>query len=303
MLPINTESLTGSGEHARHALLATHYSMDALVNYYDGKTRAILERYGPGPRVHYHTGLMDEPPCPGLSPENYRTQLVASQERMLRYASRTWLMKTVPLNDLLDVGCGLGGGAIWLAQEYGARVTGVTIAPSHLSLINRFVMEAGVESLVKPLVCDALTVPGKDCFDAAFAIDSSSSFERGPWFHRLHELLHSGGRVFIFDCFLGRPEYEEPFNRHWCARIGSVSEYVRAAREAGFKLDVIEDVSRQARHFWTTTLALMRAEAHKMRLSFSETKKLEDSLSIHSLVRKGLDDGGLSHLLLSFAKA
>jgi len=229
-------------------------------------------------------------------------QLVASQERMLRYASQTWQMKTASLSDLLDVGCGLGGGAIWLAQEFGARVTAVTIASSHLSLITKFAAEAGVDSLVCPLVCDALEVPGGNCFDAAFAIDSSSSFERRPWFHRLRELLRVGGHVFIFDCFLGRSEYEEPFNRHWCARIGSVSEYVRAASEAGFKLVTIEDVSRQARHFWTTTLALMGARAHGAQRSFSQTRKLEESLRIHSLVRKGLDNGGLSHLLLSFAK-
>ena len=303
VLSINSASLPGLGEHVRHSPLVPHQSMDALVKYYDGKTRAILEKYGPGPRVHYHTGLMDEPPCPGLSPEKYRTQLVASQERMLRYASETWQLQPIQSSDVLDVGCGLGGGAIWLAQEYGTRVTGVTIASSHLSLIKRFAAEAGVESLVRPMVCDALTVPGKDCFDAAFAIDSSSSFERGPWFQRLHKLLRSGGRVFIFDCFLGRPEYEEPFNRHWCARIGSVSEYVRAAREAGFKLELIEDVSRQARHFWATTLAMMRAEAYDARRNCIETRKLEESLSIHGLVRKGLDDGGLSHLLLSFTKA
>jgi tocopherol O-methyltransferase len=302
---MNTESLHAPRleEHLEHAPLVPHVSTDALVKYYDSKTRAILERYGPGPRVHYHTGLMDEPPCPGLSAEKYRMQLVASQERMLLYASETWQLQTARFGDVLDVGCGLGGGAIWLAQEYGTRVTGVTIASSHLSLIKRFAAEAGVESLVRPMVCDALTVPGKDCFDAAFAIDSSSSFERGPWFQRLHKLLRSGGRVFIFDCFLGRPEYEDPFNRHWCARIGSVSEYVRAAREAGFKLELIEDVSRQARHFWTTTLAMMRAGVHDASRGFSETRKLEESLSIHGLVRKGLDDGGLSHLLLSFAKA
>jgi tocopherol O-methyltransferase len=115
--------------------------------------------------------------------------------------------------------------------------------------------------------------------------------------------LRLGGRVFIFDCFLGRPKYEERFNRHWCARIGSVGEYVRAADEAGLKLEALEDVSHQARHFWTTTLALMRAEAREVRLSVCETRKLDESLSIHNLVRKGLDDGGLSHLLLSFAKA
>jgi SAM-dependent methyltransferase len=305
MLPINSESLPAlrPGKCARRATLADHASADALVKYYDGKTQAILDRYGPGPRVHYHTGLMDGPPSPGLRPEQYREQLVASQEWMLRYASQAWRLRTIPFSEVLDVGCGLGGGAIWLAQEFGALVTGVTIAATHVSMINRFAAEAGVSSLVRPLVCDALTVPGENCFDMALAIDSSSSFDRRPWFHRLHKLLRAAGRVFIFDCFLGRPEYEEPFNRHWCARIGSVGEYARAAREAGFRLEAFEDVSRQARHFWSTTIALIRAEARDARPGCSEGRTLEESLSIHDLVRKGLDDGGLTHMLLSFRKA
>jgi hypothetical protein len=48
---------------------------------------------------------------------------------------------------------------------------------------------------------------------------------------------------------------------------------------------------------------MMRAEAYDARRNCIETRKLEESLSIHGLVRKGLDDGGLSHLLLSFTKA
>mgnify|MGYP001145371246 CR=1 FL=1 len=31
-----------------------------VAAYYDNKTEGILSRYGPGPRVHYHTGMVDE---------------------------------------------------------------------------------------------------------------------------------------------------------------------------------------------------------------------------------------------------
>jgi cyclopropane fatty-acyl-phospholipid synthase-like methyltransferase len=291
-----------TGELADYALLVPQAPIEKLTAYYEGKTRSILSKYGPGPRVHYHTGLMDEPARPDAQAEQQRSQLVASQERMLRYACRAWRLSAVPFADVLDVGCGLGGGAIFWAQEFGARVIGVTIAPSHVALIRSFTQRAGVDRLVQPTLCDALAVPGANCFDAAMAIDSSSSFERGPWFHRLYKLLRPGGRVFIFDCFLGRPEYEEPFNRHWCARIGSIGEYLAAARVAGFRLETIEHVSHLARHFWTTTLSYMEAEAREAALSPQEAAKLEESLMIHAMVRNGLAEGGLTHALLSFVK-
>jgi SAM-dependent methyltransferase len=155
-----------------------------------------------------------------------RAKLVAAQEEMLSYAASAWQLQSIPFRDVLDVGCGLGGGAILWAQGFGARVTAITIAPSHVGFVAKFSLQAGVESLVTPLLCDALTVPGEHCYDAVIAIDSSSSFPRRPWFDRLATLLRPGGHVFIFDCFLGCDEYADPFNRHWYAQIGTLEEYL-----------------------------------------------------------------------------
>ena len=209
---------------------------------------------------------------------------------------------TDPAASLLDVGCGLGGGAIFWAQEFGARVTGVTIAPSHIDLVREFAKQAGVESRVQVQLCDALAMPGDACFDSAVAIDSAISFPRSPWFRHLERLLRPEGRVFIFDCFLGRSEYEEPFNRHWCSQIGTIEEYAAAARGAGFTLMTVEDVSLRAVHFWTRTLAVMSMEAGGGNANASEAARLEQSLRLHALVRRGLLDGGLRHAFLSFAR-
>jgi tocopherol O-methyltransferase len=274
-------------------------SRQALVNFYDGKTEAIISRYGPGPRVHYHTGILDAGPGGEASREELRSKLVISQEYLLKYASEAWRIPSIPFGKVLEVGCGLGGGAIFWAQEFGAEVTAVTIVPSHVDLITAYAKRASVESRVQPLLCDAAAVPGTAIYDAAVAIDSSSSFERRPWFHALHRLLRGAGHVFIFDCFLGRPEYEEPFNRHWCARIGSIDEYVLAAEEAKFRLDQMEDISCRAFHFWSTTVALMRAEAAENERNQFE---LEESYTIHSLVQEALVNGGLKHVLMSFVR-
>jgi len=222
---------------------------------------------------------------------------------MLRYAADVWKAQSTLCGDVLDVGCGLGGGAIFWAQEFGARVTGVTIAPSHVDWIARFAAQAGVESQVRPLLCDALEVPGESCFDAAVAVDTSSSLPRAGWFRRLAALLRPGGHVFITDCFLERPEYEEPFNRHWYACIGTIDEYVNAAREAGLRAKWVNDISHHTEPFWAMTVALMQAEAREKRLSRDEAAKLAASLRVHTLVRQGLADGGYRYALMSFSKS
>ncbi len=272
-----------------------------VADFYEQKTRSVLRRYGPGPRVHYRTGFVDrlKPPT---TIADLRSQIVASQERVLYYACEFWQLRRVAFTDVLDVGCGLGGGSIFWAQELGARVTGVTVAASHVELARKFAAQAGVASLVHPLVCDALMVPGENCFDAAVALDSSDSFPRAPWFRRLGTLLRPRGHVFIYDCFLERPEYADPINRHWCAQIGTLDEYLVAARGAGFRAELFEDVSHRTRDFWTLTIALAEAELRDETLTSFEKARLKESLNVHSLVRQGLSDGGLRYALVSFSK-
>lgn len=275
------------------------------VAYYERKTDEILRRYGPGPRVHYHTGLLDAPPSPEASIAELRRELVWSQEEALRRAARLWDAPSHLSGDVLDVGCGLGGGSIFWAQEFGAQVTGVTIAPSHVDLVETFARQAGVAPKVRVELCDALTVPGEARFDSAVAIDAAVAWARAPWFQRLARLLRPGGRVFLFDCFLGRSgpsEYAEPFNSHWCSQVGTIEEYVAAAQGAGFTLTKIADVTEQAVHFWTRTLAVMAMEAEGGAASAAERARLEKSLRLHALLRRGLLDGGLRHAYLSFAR-
>jgi cyclopropane fatty-acyl-phospholipid synthase-like methyltransferase len=273
-----------------------------IVAYYESKTRALLERYGPGPRVHYHVGLVDPEDLLNISAEPLRERLVASQERLLRYAAEVWHVRNAAFEDVLDVGCGLGGGAIFWAQEFGARVTAITIARSHLDYVATFAEQAGVRSLVQPLLCDALEVPGKECFDAAVAIDSSSSFSRWAWFPRLVDVLRPGGSVFIADCFLEKNGYRNRFNHHWCAQIGSIGEYIAAAQSAGMRCELTDDISGRTVHFWSITLELMEREITTKRLGNAEILKIQKSIAVHKMLRRGLIDGGLRYALMSFSK-
>jgi tocopherol O-methyltransferase len=271
-----------------------------IENFYDSKTQALLHRYGPGPRIHYHAGLFESPEPIDAPPDVLRKHLVLSQDRILQHAAKIWQASSTLSGEVLDAGCGLGGGSLFWAQEFGAHVTAVTIASSHVPLITQFATQAGVASQVQPLAHNVVELPGENRFDAAVAIESSCHMPRQALFQRLAKLLRPGGRFFIADFFFEDPQYEEVWRRHWHAPLGTHSEYRMAAIEAGFKEELTEDVSHKTEHFWTMTAALIQAEADQSEQTESSLKKVEKSLQAHLLTRQGLETGGLRYSLTSF---
>lgn len=275
-------------------------SIECIIAYFAGKTESILLRYGPGPRVHYHTGLVDDAPSRGTSIVELRRALVDGQELMLREAAEVWDASQSLSGEILDVGCGLGGGSIFWAQEFGARVTAATCVPSHADHVARFAAEAGVGQQIEPLVCDATEVPGENRFDAAVAVDATGYLPRQDWLNRMASLLRPGGSVFIIDCFLEDPKYAGLFNSHWRTGIGTLDEYFAAAGASGLKTASVVDVTDRTVHFWTTTLALIDSESASA--DDGARGRYTESFKAHRLVRDGLCDGGLRYAMLGFAK-
>lgn len=280
-------------------------SLEEVRKYYGGRTEHILRRYGPGPRVHYHAGIVDELEPLDVPADALRRRLAVSQERIMDHAAEAWRAASNLSGDVLDVGCGLGGGSIYWAQEFGAAVTGVTVVAEHARLIERFAAQAGVASRVRPLVSDILALEGRDRFDAAVSFDASCHLPRRAWFRRLHTLLRPGGRVFISDCFLGRrenQEYEDTFNSYWHTQIGTIAEYHAAAREAGLEPALVEDLSSRIQHFFSITRALIQTEAREAETDAPEVARLAASLREHTIMQQGLCDQGYIYAQLSFTK-
>jgi len=278
-------------------------TLHEVAAYYSGRTAHILRRYGPGPRVHYHTGLVDELGDLDVPAAQLRRRLVTAQERILEHGATTWQAASHLSGEVIDVGCGLGGGAIFWAQEYGANVTAVTCVPMHAAIVDEFAVQAGVGSKVKPVISDILHVTGQDFFDAAVAFDASCHLPRKEWFRRLFALLRSGGRVFISDCFLGRPEYARSFDQYFHARIGMIAEYLATAREAGLEPIAVEDLSNRVADFFSITRALIKQEALAPTTDPVERTRLAASLHEHTILRQGLRDHGYVYAQMSFRKA
>lgn len=252
--------------------------------------------------MHFHTGLIEPDTVAAPDIERLRRQLVASQEKLLQEAAQFWDAKNHLQGVVLDVGCGLGGSSIFLAQEYGTQVFALTNVPSHVELIERFAYQAGVVDKVKPILGDACAIPGSQIFDAAVAIESSCYLDRKAWFQHLVQRVRSEGQVCIADCFAMSDEIREPFNSYWLTRIGTLEEYERASRAAGFTMEGMLDLTSKTGRFWEFSILYSRRILGALTVSEQEAERLQRSIKWQTQLLHFWNGGKIMCALLRFSQ-
>ncbi|MEH0417687.1 SAM-dependent methyltransferase [Streptomyces sp. B21-083] len=297
----NLDELSGSTQTA----LDPQDEVKIVGQYYDGKTAKLVRKYGPGPRIHYHVGYYpssETPPyAPDVTPDDIRRSIRLHQEGLLRYAAKIWGAEHRLSGRILDVGCGLGGGSIFWAQEYGADVTAVTNAPEHAPIVNGFARECGLEGKVRARVCDAMHLPLDGPYDAAVAIESSGYFNRPQWFERLARVLRPGGSVCIEEVFTTRPHGADVWAEYFYTKPATVLDYVEAARAAGFELVDEIDATSETAPFWDESAAWTKAVLDSdSGISPVERRQLRISLLANQALGTEWKAGGLRLGFLRF---
>jgi tocopherol O-methyltransferase len=274
--------------------------------YYDRKTADILHKYGPGPRVHFHMGLFPSGATPNttVSQRVLKRRIVESQEAIVEHAARTWGACASPPDRLLDIGCGVGGGSLYWAQEHGCSVTGLTVAPEHVGVIQDFARQAGVADRVHPLLADVHDFTTEQLYDAAYANESSGYMDRQRLFQVVARALKPGGWFGIQEHFICRPEWTGFIDGYYKTRLGTLTEYLRAAEAAGFELEQDEDVTDRVAEFWVQSMAWNTAELDHAELSGTRSawtrERLQESTITHGKLFRIWRDHALETRLLLF---
>ncbi|MGD2201264.1 MAG: methyltransferase domain-containing protein [Candidatus Bathyarchaeota archaeon] len=234
------------------------------------------------------------------SVEGLRLQLVESQERLLFEATKFWDVERILGGVVLDVGCGLGGSSIFLAEEFGSKVYALTNVPDHIKLIRRFSIEAGVADSVTPLFGDALNVPGDHVFDVAVAVESSCYLDREAWFSHLSERITGGGYVFIADCFAVDDRVRTPFNEYWLTDLGTLDEYLSSAKKAGFREIGVLDITVETSGFWGLSIEYSNQVQKTLAEDDPERKRLGRSIAWQTRLASFWDNKEIMCAFLSF---
>jgi SAM-dependent methyltransferase len=160
------------------------------------------------------------------------------------------LLGLTAADHVLDVGCGSGGPAVFLARELGCRVTGVDVNEAGIQAGLTLARQAGLEGQVgfrRADVRDPLPFPD-GAFDAIVCLDAMCHLPgRGRLLGEWHRVLRPSGRMLYTDPVVvtGLVSNEELATRSSTGYFEFCPPGVneRAIREARFELVGTEDVT------------------------------------------------------------
>jgi cyclopropane-fatty-acyl-phospholipid synthase len=115
-----------------------------------------------------------------------------------KYATLAGSLALGPNNNVLEIGCGWGGFAEYVAREAGARVTGITISREQYDFARRRLFEQGLADRADIRLLDYRDVEGG--FDRVASIEMFEAVGEKYWpayFGKIRDLISSGGRATL----------------------------------------------------------------------------------------------------------
>lgn len=204
--------------------------------YYDRITAEYRAQWGDSFHLPLLTGL--QPPDQG----------VLGAEQMIFLEGNLG-----PSMHILDVGCGIGGPTLNLAEMSGARVTGVNVVERQVQIARERAAERGLSDRVRFEVADAMSLPFPDAsFEAVVVFESGCYMpDKARFYRECARVLRPGGRFLGIDWMaregIGHEEhaaYIEPICRiHGIADLIDLGRLQQYLAEAGLRIERCEDVT------------------------------------------------------------
>ena len=176
---------------------------------------------------------------------------------------------------VLDIGSGWGGLGLYMAREFGARVTGITLSVEQHNISNQRAQENNLQDCAEFRLHDYRTLEGE--FDRIVSVGMFEHVGTGhyrTYFRKISDLLTEDGVALLHTIGRsGRPSSTDSWIRKYIfpgGSLPSLSETAPAIENAGL---VVTDMEFLGRHY-AETLALwqinFRANRDKVREIYDE---------------------------------
>ena len=270
---------------------------DKIKQFYDASSGLWEQVWG----EHMHHGYYG---ADGKIPKERRQAQIDLIEEFLGWAN------VQQASQILDVGCGIGGSSLYLAEKYGADAAGITLSPVQATRATQRAETAGLSSRVSFQVADALAMPFPDAsFDLVWSMESGEHMpDKQKFLQECYRVLKPGGK-FLMATWCHRPtppaltpdeqQHLEKIYRVYCLPyVISLPDYAQIAQETGFESVQTTDWSAAVAPFWNIVIDSALTPAALIGLVQSGWTTIQAALSL-GLMSRGYERGLVKFGLLS----
>lgn len=278
-----------------------------IQQFYDASSGLWEEIWG----EHMHHGYYGRGGTYRLNRRQAQIDLI---EELLAWAESDACNK--PPSTILDLGCGIGGSSLYLAEKLGAQVTGISLSPVQIKRARERALNRGLANQVTFEVANALEMPFADqSFDWVWSLESGEHMpDKTKFLQECYRVLKPGGRLILATwCHRPTTSWAGPLTtdekRHlqaiyqvYCLPfVLSLPDYEAIALDCGFKALRSEDWSMAVAPFWDQVIDSAITPKAIAGLLQAGCKTIEAALSLQ-LMQRGYQRGLIRFGLLTAIK-
>ena len=204
---------------------------------------------------------------------------------------------------ILDIGCGFGGSSIYLARNYHARCTGITISPLQVEMASADAAAAGASANF--LCMDAESMHFDDPFDVLWSVESISHYQDIPrFFSSAGRYLKPGGTLALTDWFKqnslpprDHKKFLHPIEDGMLVELHTMGDYEGWLSAAGFSVIRSDILNRQTAKTWDYCLDIIKDKA-LWQLAANNGPEFLRFLRAFKAMRSGFSSGNFVYGLL-----
>ena len=278
-----------------------------IQQFYDASSGLWEEIWG----EHMHHGYYGRGGTYRLNRRQAQIDLI---EELLAWAESDACNK--PPSTILDLGCGIGGSSLYLAEKLGAQVTGISLSPVQIKRARERALNRGLANQVTFEVANALEMPFADqSFDWVWSLESGEHMpDKTKFLQECYRVLKPKGRL-ILATWCHRPttswagslttdekRHLQAIYQVYCLPfVLSLPDYEAIALDCGFKALRSEDWSMAVAPFWDQVIDSAITPKAIAGLLQAGCKTIEAALSLQ-LMQRGYQRGLIRFGLLTAIK-